>query len=144
MPAVKNVGEPCAGEPHARFDGGREETSASRPARAAPGASRLPDQPQWALNEAYRHGRGGVRVLFALEGGRLILRVGNRPRPLPQRRKGMAGEGQRELRALASRFADGRIESRSLAAPEEVGIRTGPEWYVVRVSWSAAGLDYSP
>ncbi|MDX6707683.1 MAG: hypothetical protein QOI48_3529, partial [Solirubrobacteraceae bacterium] len=27
MPAVKNVGEPCAGEPHARFDGGREETS---------------------------------------------------------------------------------------------------------------------
>src|SRR3954466_12908551 len=26
MPPVKNVGEPCAGEPHARFDGGREET----------------------------------------------------------------------------------------------------------------------
>jgi hypothetical protein len=26
MPAVKNVGEPCAGEPHARIDGGREET----------------------------------------------------------------------------------------------------------------------
>jgi hypothetical protein len=30
MPAVKNVGEPCEGELHARFDGGREETSASR------------------------------------------------------------------------------------------------------------------
>ncbi len=45
MPAVKNVGEPCAGEPHARFDGGREETSISRPCRATPGASRLPDQP---------------------------------------------------------------------------------------------------
>ena len=30
MPAVKDVGEPCEGEPHARFDGGREETSASR------------------------------------------------------------------------------------------------------------------
>src|SRR3954447_6971779 len=44
MPAVKNVGEPCAGEPHARFDGGREETSDSRPCRATPGASRLPDQ----------------------------------------------------------------------------------------------------
>ena len=30
MPAVKDVGEPCEGEPHARFDGGREETNASR------------------------------------------------------------------------------------------------------------------
>ena len=30
MPAVKDVGEPCAGEPHARFDGGREETNANR------------------------------------------------------------------------------------------------------------------
>jgi len=27
MPAVNGVGEPCAGEPHARFDGGREETN---------------------------------------------------------------------------------------------------------------------
>ena len=26
MPAVKNVGEPCAGEPHARFDGRELET----------------------------------------------------------------------------------------------------------------------
>ena len=40
MPAVKDVGEPCAGEPHARFDGGREETSASRPTPR--GARRLP------------------------------------------------------------------------------------------------------
>jgi len=43
MPAVKNVGEPCAGEPHARFDGRREETRPVGPARAArPGASRRP------------------------------------------------------------------------------------------------------
>jgi hypothetical protein len=40
MPAVKNVGEPCAGEPHARFDGGREETSANGSVR--PRARRLP------------------------------------------------------------------------------------------------------
>src|SRR4051794_30719484 len=46
MPAEKNVGEPCAGEPHARFDGGREETSDSRLRRATLGASRLPDQPR--------------------------------------------------------------------------------------------------
>jgi hypothetical protein len=46
MPAVKNVGEPCAGEPHARFDGGREETGTSRHlGRKEPGASRLPDHP---------------------------------------------------------------------------------------------------
>ena len=28
MPAVKDVGEPDAGEPHVRFDGGREEPGA--------------------------------------------------------------------------------------------------------------------
>lgn len=44
MPAVKDVGEPCEEKPHARFDGGREETNASRPRRAASGASRLPDR----------------------------------------------------------------------------------------------------
>ena len=46
MPAVKDVGEPCEGEPHARIDGGWEETNVSRLSRAAPGASRLPDRPQ--------------------------------------------------------------------------------------------------
>ena len=43
---MKNVGEPCAGEPHARIDGGREETKPvglTQP--RGPGASRLPDQP---------------------------------------------------------------------------------------------------
>jgi hypothetical protein len=35
MPPVKNVGEPCAGEPHARFDvgGGRKPGQSARPAR---------------------------------------------------------------------------------------------------------------
>jgi hypothetical protein len=33
---VKNVGEPCAGEPHARFDAAAGGTQASRQARAAP------------------------------------------------------------------------------------------------------------
>jgi hypothetical protein len=42
-PPVKDVGEPCEGEPHARFDAAREETSASRPVRAVSGASRRPD-----------------------------------------------------------------------------------------------------
>jgi len=54
MPAVKDVGEPCAGEPHARIDGGREETSTSRlplcgcgrlsPTRPTSGRE---DMPQW-------------------------------------------------------------------------------------------------
>jgi hypothetical protein len=30
MPAVNDVGEPCAGEPHARFDGRRLETEHTR------------------------------------------------------------------------------------------------------------------
>jgi hypothetical protein len=45
MATVKNVGEPCAGEPHARIDGGREETKPvglTQP--RGPGASCLPDQ----------------------------------------------------------------------------------------------------
>jgi hypothetical protein len=64
MPTVKNVGEPCAGEPHARIDGGREETGTSRQVRAEPGASRLPDQPPQrdprstrALDRGDRHGQ---------------------------------------------------------------------------------------
>ena len=42
MPAVKNVGEPCAGEPHARFDvaaGGNQRQSAMP---CGVGASRRP------------------------------------------------------------------------------------------------------
>ena len=35
MPAVKNVGEPCAGEPHARFDAAAGGTRSVGPARAA-------------------------------------------------------------------------------------------------------------
>ena len=31
MPAVNDVGEPCAGEPHARFDGRELETEHTRP-----------------------------------------------------------------------------------------------------------------
>jgi hypothetical protein len=36
MPPVKNVGEPCAGEPHARFDAAAGGNQASRQARTAP------------------------------------------------------------------------------------------------------------
>ena len=35
MPTVKNVGEPCAGEPHARFDAAAGGNQASRLGRAA-------------------------------------------------------------------------------------------------------------
>src|SRR6266516_6035181 len=40
MPPVKNVGKPCAGEPHARFDGRGLETG-PQPAETAP----VPDPP---------------------------------------------------------------------------------------------------
>jgi hypothetical protein len=53
MPTVKNVGEPCAGEPHARIDGGREETKPVGLTQPhGPGASRLPDQPRAIAGES--------------------------------------------------------------------------------------------
>jgi hypothetical protein len=56
MPPVKNVGEPCAREPHARFEVAAGGNQASRRARAAPGASRRPyrgdySQTGWAHPE---------------------------------------------------------------------------------------------
>ena len=37
MPAVNDVGEPCAGEPHARFDGRALETEQTGQGTAVPG-----------------------------------------------------------------------------------------------------------
>ena len=51
MPAVNNVGEPCAGEPHARFDGRGLETEHDFVS---------PRQPP-TLHAALVHGRGGAR-----------------------------------------------------------------------------------
>jgi hypothetical protein len=50
MPTVKNVGEPCAGEPHARFDAaaGGNQTSRLRRAAQAPPA----DPTLTVLNDA--------------------------------------------------------------------------------------------
>jgi len=67
MPAVKNVGEPCAGEPHARFEvaaGGNQTSRAStRRAVQAPLADPtktrvgLEDQGEWRLTEGKWIGR---------------------------------------------------------------------------------------
>jgi hypothetical protein len=61
---VKNVGEPCAGEPHARFDvgGGRKPGQSGQHVPHGPGASRRP----------YRH-PGGVLELCARAG---LVKVG--------------------------------------------------------------------
>src|SRR5687768_9605993 len=48
MPTVKNVGEPCAGEPHARFDAAAGGNQASRQARAA---SAPPADPTATVND---------------------------------------------------------------------------------------------
>src|SRR5215471_782625 len=61
MPPVKNVGKPCAGEPHARFDGRGLET-APLPAETAP----IPDPPMYMIiRGSWVHGGrcrcGGVR-----------------------------------------------------------------------------------
>ncbi|GEM_PF-2402465 len=44
MPAVKDVGEPGEGEPHARFDGGGRRPTPLGRGRAASGASCLPER----------------------------------------------------------------------------------------------------
>jgi hypothetical protein len=49
MPAVNNVGEPCAGEPHARFDGRGLETGHITCHRASPRPS-MAGLREWVLN----------------------------------------------------------------------------------------------
>src|SRR3954468_22752653 len=97
MPAVKNVGEPCAGEPHARFDGGREETSASRPRRTAHGASRLPDRPPRMSGSSWNF--GGDPVGCRLDGNGLS----DLPAVVVVRRgdEGVALDGDDELGEVA-------------------------------------------
>jgi ketosteroid isomerase-like protein len=56
MPAVKNVGEPCAREPHARFEVAARGNQASRLSPCGPGASRRPyrgdySSVEWAHRE---------------------------------------------------------------------------------------------
>jgi len=59
MPAVKDVGEPCAGEPHARIEvaAGGNGTSRLRPR----GTGRLPPtlQPSWETVPELPHERRG-------------------------------------------------------------------------------------
>jgi hypothetical protein len=58
MPPVKNVGKPCAGEPHARFDGRGLETEATpamveaKAARGNPGRSARPTAEPFATAPA--------------------------------------------------------------------------------------------
>jgi hypothetical protein len=81
MPTVKNVGEPCAGEPHARFDvgGGRKPDQSATP--RGPGASRRPyrDPDSSALSDLPQAGTRlllGKTVREANSGGDLKPRAG--------------------------------------------------------------------
>jgi hypothetical protein len=93
MPPVKNVGEPCAGEPHARFDvgGGRKPGQSAKP--RGPGASRRPyrhppRQPR-SLWTTTRSAAGDSRFL-AKEQSR---RTSWRPRSLLSRTTSSRGAG---------------------------------------------------
>jgi hypothetical protein len=61
MPAVKNVGEPCAGEPHARIEvaAGGNQTSRARTCRTV--QAPLAD-PTVTVRAPGRWGRGIVRL----------------------------------------------------------------------------------
>ena len=63
MHPVKNVGKPCAGEPHARFDGRGLETG-SLPAETAP----VPDPPTLLWAEF-----GGESVLVVAAAGLALV-----------------------------------------------------------------------
>src|SRR4051794_815551 len=104
MPAVKNVGHPGAGEPHARFLWGREATSASLPRRTAHGASRLPDRPPWMSGSSWKF--CGDPVGSWLDGHGLSAL----PAVLVVRRgdEGVAPDGDDELSEVA--VADGLSE----------------------------------
>jgi len=99
---------------------------------------------EWALNESHRHGTASVRVLFAVENERLVMRVGNRMRPVEHQQPGLASEGDREFQRVVRRLPNGHPEHRGVASPSELGLSAGPDWYVVRASWSAKGLEFSP
>ncbi len=62
MPTVKNVGEPCAGEPHARFEvaAGGNRGQPATPARPW----RLPPTLQKRLREGRIGPVGGIRSIF--------------------------------------------------------------------------------
>ncbi len=75
MPTVKNVGEPCAREPHARFEVAAGGNQASRLRRAAPAPladpTTLQSQPDrlrssWMKNAVLIE-QGGVRVAWRSE-----------------------------------------------------------------------------
>jgi len=55
MPPVKNVGKPCAGEPHARFDGRGLETEAIPATVEAKAAAGKPRQERQTYSRTTRH-----------------------------------------------------------------------------------------
>jgi len=89
MPTVKDVGEPCAGEPHARFDGGREET----------GASRLWPRGAWRLPPTLQRPLPGARGIGQVCGR---PRLGcSRPLPAPSyRAAAREGRAKSEIERL--------------------------------------------
>ncbi|MFZ0976065.1 MAG: hypothetical protein WAN22_27835, partial [Solirubrobacteraceae bacterium] len=62
---MKDVGEPCAGEPHARFDvaaGGNQASRQRRAARRLPPTLQSSERSSWHL---LGHGSGSAAVLAA-------------------------------------------------------------------------------
>jgi hypothetical protein len=128
MPTVKNAGEPCAGEPHARIDGGREET---RSQSVTPRDTGMPLANPTTPRRHFRRDpvpalctlvpRGNRRCARDGSTSRLVLRLpgrrllgGRRPRlPLcepPLRSCGAGGGGavRRGSRGFAARRRDRR------------------------------------
>jgi len=127
MPSVKNVGEPCAGEPHARFDaaaGGNQHQSGQHGPR---GARRLPPTlPRRRPNEVSRyidehHGRFGVEPICRT--------LGASASPSYQRASGQRSERPRQVHrgmtVAASKRPAAMSDCRSRSSAVEWGSATG-------------------
>jgi hypothetical protein len=87
------------------------------------------------LNEARRHGTGGVRLILATDGTHFEVRIGNRPAPGDV--SGISGQGGGNISRLAARLPDGVVE-RGLRPAADVRMPNGEDWWLVRLICSAS------
>ena len=118
MPAVKNVGEPCAGEPHARFDAaaGGNQTSRASTCRAVQAPLADPTARHSALDEdrVPRIQRQHCRSLPGIRKIGPLWRCDPDPDP--------GADGLKVAKVLANRPGS-RRRKRSSAASEDAAVR---------------------
>jgi hypothetical protein len=128
MPAVKDVGEPCAGEPHARFDGGRWKRSGTthgdglspggKPRDYGSGPTDRHRHRASALPDRHRPASTGSRL-----DGRFVSDVGDRPAAGADQLDGSVSPYGRRLGETPSLLW---FHGRRVAGPERHPVRSHP------------------